>query len=188
MKFVQWTLAVFGTIALVVVAAGFFLPSAFTVQRSVEINAAPKKVYGLIVEPRRWKDWSVWTRRDPNMQITYSGPPFGMGAKWSWVSKSEGSGMMEFTRVDPDRAVEYALSFPEYKMKSTGALRLEPVGKATRMTWSNSGDVGANALKHYLAAGVDDIVGPDFEAGGRQAKDPCGEPLGGGSSSCCSAR
>ena len=32
MKFVQWTLAVIGTIALVVVAAGFFLPSGFAVQ------------------------------------------------------------------------------------------------------------------------------------------------------------
>src|SRR6478735_423944 len=140
MKFVQWTLAVIGSIALLLVAAGFFLPSGFSVQRSVEIEAAPRKIYDLIVEPKRWKDWSVWTRRDPDMQITYSGPPFGVGAKWSWVSKSEGSGTMEFTRVEPDRAVEYALTFPEYKMKSTGVLRLEPAGKATRITWSNSGD------------------------------------------------
>ena len=46
---------------------------------------------------------------------------------------------------EPDRTVEYALAFPEYKMKSTGVLRLEPAGKATRITWSNSGDVGATA-------------------------------------------
>src|SRR6266700_3847639 len=113
MKFVQWTLAVIGTIALVAVAVGFFLPSAFSVQRSIEIEATPRKVYDLIVEPKRWKDWSVWTRRDPYMQITYSGPPFGMGAKWSWVSKSEGSGSMVFTRVEPDKRVEYTLSFPD---------------------------------------------------------------------------
>src|SRR4029079_8929955 len=92
MKFVQWTLAVIGTIALVAVAAGVFLPSAVTLQASIEINATPKKVYDLIVEPKRWKDWSVWSRRDPDMQITYSGPPFGMGAKWAWVSKGEGTG------------------------------------------------------------------------------------------------
>ena len=67
MKFVQWTLAVIGSIALVVVAAGFFLPSGFSVQRSIEIEAAPRKIYDLIVEPKRWKDWSVWTRRDPDM-------------------------------------------------------------------------------------------------------------------------
>ena len=165
MKFIQWTLAVIGAIALLIVAGGFLMPSTFMVQRSIEINAAPRKVYDLVVEPRRWKDWSVWTKRDPDMRITYSGPPFGMGAKWSWVSKTEGSGNMEFTRVEPDRAVEYALTFPEYNMRSPGALRLEPSGNATRITWSNSGDVGGNPVKHYLAMMMDRMVGPDFEAG-----------------------
>ena len=165
MKFIQWTLAVIGSIVLLIVVAGFMIPSTFSVQRSIEINAAPKKVYDLIVEPKRWKDWSVWTRRDPDMRITYSGPPFGMGAKWSWVSKSEGTGTMEFTRVEPDRVVEYSLSFPEYNMRSTGALRLEPSGNATRVTWSNTGDVGGNPIKHYLAMMMDRMVGPDFEGG-----------------------
>jgi uncharacterized protein YndB with AHSA1/START domain len=165
MKFIQWTLAVIGAIVLAVVAAGFLLPSTFSVQRSIEIGAAPKKVYDLIVEPKRWKDWSVWTRRDPDMRITYSGPPFGMGAKWSWVSKSEGTGAMEFTRVEPDRAVEYSLSFPEFNMRSTGALRLEPVGNGTRVTWTNLGDVGGNPLKHYLPLMMDRMIGPDFEGG-----------------------
>ena len=165
MKFVQWTLATIGALVLLVVAVGFFLPSAFSVQRSVEINAPAKKVYDLVVEPKRWKDWSVWTRRDPDMRIIYSGPPFGMGAKWAWVSKSEGTGSMEFTRVEPDRSVEYLLVFPDFNMKSTGALRLEPAGNATRVTWSSTGDVGANPLKHYLAIMMDRMVGPDFEAG-----------------------
>ncbi len=164
MKFIQWTLAVIGSIVLVVVV-GFMIPSTFSVQRSIEINAAPRKVYDLIVEPKRWKDWSVWTRRDPDMRITYSGPPFGMGAKWSWVSKTEGTGVMEFVRVEPDRAVEYSLSFPEYNMRSTGALRLEPSGNATRVTWTNTGDVGGNPVKHYLALMMDRMVGPDFEGG-----------------------
>ena len=165
MKFLQWTLAVIGSIALLVVAAGFFLPSSFAVQRSIEINAQPRKIYDLVVEPKKWKDWSVWTKRDPDMHITYSGPPFGMGAKWSWVSKSEGTGNMEFTRVEPDRAVEYALVFADYNMRSTGALRLEPAGNATRVTWTNTGDVGGNPVKHYLAIMMDRMVGPDFEAG-----------------------
>ena len=165
MKIVQWTLAVIGTIALALVIGGFFVPSAFTVQRSTVINASPNKIYDLVVEPKKWAKWSVWNQRDPNMRITYSGPPFGMGAKWAWQSKSEGTGSMEFTRVEPDRAVEYSLSFPEFGMKSTGALRLEPAGNGTRVTWTNSGDVGGNPLKHYLTLMMDRMVGPDFEAG-----------------------
>jgi uncharacterized protein YndB with AHSA1/START domain len=165
MKIVQWTLAVVGAIVLAIIVGGIFLPSKFAVQRSVVINAPANRVYNLVVEPKQWANWSVWNQRDPNMKIVYKGPPFGMGAKWEWVSKSEGSGSMEFTRVEPDRVVEYALWFPEFNMRSTGALTLEPSGNATRVTWSNTGDVGGNPVKHYLAVMMDRMVGPDFEGG-----------------------
>jgi uncharacterized protein YndB with AHSA1/START domain len=165
MKVVQWTLAVVGAIALAFIVAGIFLSSRYAVQRSIVIEASPNRVYNLIVEPRQWEKWSVWNRRDPNMKITYKGPPFGMGAKWEWLSKSEGSGSMEITRVEPDRVVEYGLLFADYNLRSTGALTLEPSGKATRVTWSLTGDVGGNPLKHYLALMMDRLVGPDFEAG-----------------------
>lgn len=165
MKIVQWTLAVLGAVVLLLVAGGFFIPSAFKVERSAIINAPPKKIYDLVVEPRQWVKWSVWNQRDPNMKITYKGPPFGMGSKWEWVSKTEGSGSMEITRVEPDRVVEYALTFADYNMRSTGAITLEPAGTATHVTWNNSGDVGGNPVKHYLTLTMDRMVGPDFEAG-----------------------
>jgi uncharacterized protein YndB with AHSA1/START domain len=165
MKIVQWTLAVIGAIALAFVVGGLFIPSTFTVQRSVLINAPARKVYDLIVEPRQWARWGAWNQRDPNMKIVYKGPPFGMGARWEWSSKTEGAGSMEFTRVEPDRVVEYSLWFPEYNMHSRGALTLEPVASATKITWSTSGDVGGNPVKHYLALMMDRLVGPDFEAG-----------------------
>ena len=165
MKIIQWTLAVLGAVVLLLVAAGFLIPSSFKVERSAVINATPKKIYDLVVEPRQWARWSAWNQRDPNMKVTYKGPPFGMGSKWEWVSKTEGSGSMEFTRVEPDRAVEYSLSFPEYNMRSAGAIRLEPSGSATKVTWNNAGDVGGNPLKHYLTLMMDRMVGPDFEGG-----------------------
>jgi uncharacterized protein YndB with AHSA1/START domain len=165
MKIIQWTLAVLGAVVLLLVAVGFFIPSAFKVERSAVIEAPPKKIYDLVVEPRQWAKWSVWNQRDPGMKITYKGPPFGMGSKWEWVSKTEGTGSMEFTRVEPDRAVEYSLLFPEYNMRSTGAIRLEPAGSGTKVTWSNTGDVGGNPLKHYLTLTMDRMIGPDFAAG-----------------------
>jgi uncharacterized protein YndB with AHSA1/START domain len=165
MKIIQWTLAVLGAVALLLVAVGFFIPSNFKVERSTVINAPAKKIYDLVVEPRQWAKWSAWNQRDPNMKITYKGPPFGMGSKWEWVSKTEGSGSMEFTRVEPERAVEYSLWFPEYNMRSTGAIRLEPSAGATKVTWSNTGDVGGNPVKHYLTLMMDRMVGPDFEGG-----------------------
>jgi uncharacterized protein YndB with AHSA1/START domain len=165
MKIVQWSLAVVGAIALAAVVVGFFLPASFAVRRSIDIAAPADRIYDYVVEPRKWSQWSVWTRRDPNMRIVYSGPPFGMGARWTWESKTEGNGTMELTRVEPDRRVEYALFFPGFNLRSTGALALEPAKGVTRVTWTNDGDVGGNPLKHYLAAAMDRIVGPDFEQG-----------------------
>ena len=165
MKILQWTLAVVGIVALAIVGAGFFLPSKFEVARSTVINAPADRIYDLVSDPRAWAKWSVWNRRDPNMDINYSGPPFGQGAKWAWKSKSEGTGQMEFTHVEPNKRVEYSLYFNDFNMRSGGALTLEAASSGTKVTWTNAGDVGSNPLKHYLAWGMDRLVGPDFEAG-----------------------
>ena len=117
MKFLQWALAIVGAVALVLVLVGLVLPSGFAVERSIVIDAPARTIYDYVVEPKQWTRWSVWTKRDPDMRITYSGPPFGIGAKWSWVSKSEGTGSMQFTKVEPDKRVEYSLFFPDFGMR-----------------------------------------------------------------------
>jgi uncharacterized protein YndB with AHSA1/START domain len=165
MKFIQWALAIVGMVALAIVGVGFFLPSKFEISRSTVINAPADKVYDLIADPRLWAKWTVWSRRDPKMDVTYSGPPFGQGARWSWKSASEGTGAMEFTRVEPNRRVEYSLFFQDFNMRSAGAFQLDAGPSGTRVTWTSGGDVGGNPLKHYLAVMMDRMAGPDFEGG-----------------------
>ena len=165
MKILQWALTVFGALALLAVGVGFFLPSAFEVKRAIQVNAPPARVYDLVADPRLWAKWSAWSRRDPNMDVTHFGPPFGQGAKWSWKSRSEGSGNMEFVRVEPNARIEYTLTLADFGMKSGGTFRFEPVGAGTRVTWTHAGDVGGNPLKHYLAVTMDRMMAPDLEAG-----------------------
>jgi hypothetical protein len=78
--------------------------------------------------PARWKQWSAWNKRDPQMQIEYGGPPAGMGAKWSWKSKSQGDGEMTFTAAEPAKRVAFDLYFPDFGTTSKGELRFEPAG------------------------------------------------------------
>ncbi len=156
--------AVVGLVALLLVI-GLLLPSGFKVQRSMQIAAPPAKVYPLIADPRQWKNWSVWNQRDPAMQMQYSGADSGAGAKWSWQSKTEGNGAMEFTAAVPNERIVYALSFPDMGMTSRGELQLVPEGTGTRVTWTNEGDMGGNPINRYFGAMMDSLVGPDFEAG-----------------------
>lgn len=165
MKVMKWFLGAVVVLVVLLVGGGFLLPSDYRVERTAVIGAAPEKVFALIEDPRQWARWTVWNRRDPAMKMTYSGAATGQGARWSWASKTEGTGDMTFTLVQAPKRLEYALAFPDFGTASTGAIVLVPEGAGTRLTWSNQGDMGANPLMHWMAAAMDRMVGPDFEAG-----------------------
>jgi uncharacterized protein YndB with AHSA1/START domain len=168
----KWLLRiVWGVLGLVVLllAVGWLLPSQYRVERSVVIAAPADKVYGLIVDPREWKRWTVWNQRDPAMQMSYDGAASGAGAEWKWDSKTEGKGAMKFTEAVASERIGYALSFEDFGMTSTGRLQLsaaEAVGKpGTRVVWSNEGNLGANPVNRWFGVFADKLIGPDFEAG-----------------------
>lgn len=164
----KWIVRIVGALGGIVVLAaviGLLLPAQFKVERSTEVNAPAPKVYGLIAAPREWTKWSVWSQRDPQMKLDYGGPPSGKGAKWSWQSKSEGSGSMEFTEAIENAGVTYKLSFPEYGMESKGQLALTPTAKGVRVTWTNEGEMGMNPINRWFGVMMDRMVGPDFETG-----------------------
>jgi uncharacterized protein YndB with AHSA1/START domain len=170
MKILKKILIVLVALIVILCAIGFVLPGTYRVERTVEIKAPPEKVYALIIEPRLWPKWTVWNQRDPNMKVTYSGPESGVGAKWAWESKSEGTGNMEFVRADPPKTLEYKLFFPDFNSTSTGALTLTPSAGGTKVSWTNNGAMGMKPIGGYFALMMDGMVGPDFEAGLKNLK------------------
>jgi hypothetical protein len=50
-------------------------------------------------------------------------------------------------------------------MVSTGALTLTPEGNATRISWTNEGDVGNNPMMRWFVPFMDKMMGPDFDGG-----------------------
>jgi len=165
MRLLKWIAIVVAALAAVLVLGGMLLSPRFKVTRSIEVSAPPQKVYELVADPRRWKDWSVWNRRDPNMQITYSGPPSGVGAVWAWKSPSEGDGRMTFTATEPGQRVAFDLYFPDFGTTSRGELLFQAEGNVTRVTWTMDGDMGNNVLFRWMALFADRMVGKDFEGG-----------------------
>ena len=158
---------VLGLLVLVVAIAvvGFLLPKQFKVERTAVIVASAEKIYPLIAEPKNWPKWGVWSQRDPQMKISFSGPTGGVGAKWSWESKSEGNGVMEFSAAEPNKQIGYILTFAEMGMQSKGVLSLTPEGANTRIRWTNEGEFGGNPFLRYFGLIMDRMVGKDFETG-----------------------
>lgn len=165
LRIVKWLLITLVALALLLFAGGYALSPEFKAVRSVTVHAPADKVYPLLADPREWKRWTVWNRRDPAMAITYSGPPSGVGAGWEWKSQSEGDGKMTFTAAEPGRRVAYDLFFPDFGTTSSGDLLLSPDGSGTKVTWTMNGNMGSNPLMRWMALFMDRMVGPDFEAG-----------------------
>lgn len=165
MKVLKTLLIALVALVALLFVGGMFLSPKFSVTRTVQINAGPDKVYALVANPRHWKEWSVWNRRDPAMAIEYSGPESGTGAAWAWKSKSEGDGKMTFTAAEPGKKVVYDLFFPDFGTTSTGELRFESKAAGTEVTWVMNGDMGSNPLFRWMALFGDKMIGPDFEGG-----------------------
>ena len=164
MKVVKWILIVVGGLAAIFFVGAALITPTYKVERSTVINAPAPKIYALISDPKAWTRWTVWNQREPNMKMAFSGAPAGQGARWEWEGK-DGKGNMEFTGAVPDKSVTYRLGFVEMNMFSTGALTLTPQGNATRVSWTNEGDMGRNPMMRWFAPFMDKMMGPDFEAG-----------------------
>ena len=162
-KLLKTLFSVVAVLGLVLTAGTLLLPSDFHVERRLLVAATPEQVYEQIADPRRWKAWSVWNRRDPAMQIRYEGPDSGVGAVWAWRSQSEGDGRMSFTAAEPGRRLAYDLFFPDFGTTSRGELRLAPATGGTEVSWSMTGNMGSNPMFRWIALFADRMVGRDFE-------------------------
>lgn len=158
---------IYGVLAIVVVAVlvGLALPGEYKVERNILVNAPPQDIYPKLVDLKAWPEWGVWFKRDPNIQISYAGPDRAIGMRSEWISETQGNGEMEITQLEFNRRLVYSLYFPEYDMGSTGEFTLEPIDGATRVTWTDSGDVGNNPINKYFVLMMDSMIGPDFEMG-----------------------
>jgi len=165
MKVIKWLVGIVLVLAVVLVGGGMLISPKFSVTRSALVQAPPEKVYPLVASPKAWKTWSVWTQRDPQMQIDYRGAESGVGAVWEWKSKDQGDGRMSFVAAEPNRRVVYELFFPDFGTTSTGSIAFVPEASGTRVTWTMDGDFGSNPLFRWFAPFADKMVGADFEAG-----------------------
>jgi len=151
-------------LVLVLVAAAFFFPREYRVERSTVIKAPVAAIHAQLADMRNWRSWTVWHERDPAMTNTFSAAQGVVGAWSKWESKTEGNGQSTLTEVTPNRIV-YRLEFPDMGMQSTGTFVLTPQPDGVQVVWSDTGDLGMNPLSRWFGLFLDGMIGPDFEGG-----------------------
>ncbi len=157
-----------GIIVLVVVlvAVAYVLPRHVSAERDIVIDATPEKIFPLVNDLKAFNEWSPWTKIDPDMKVTYSGPESGVGQKSAWESdhSSVGNGSQVIVASEENKRVETTLDFGN-QGTANAVFELAPDGGGTKVTWSFESDLGMNPVSRYFGLMIDDWVGADYEKG-----------------------
>lgn len=164
MKILLKILGGLAVLVLLLVLVAFVLPRQYRVERSLVINARPEAVLAQVADLRAWKNWGAWQERDPQMKLSYSDQPVGVGSWSAWESNKEGNGKMTIIALTATK-VTYHLEFPDAGMQSTGWIELLPRDGGSQTVWVDTGDLGLNPVNRWFGLFLDKLIGPDFERG-----------------------
>jgi uncharacterized protein YndB with AHSA1/START domain len=134
-------LRVLAVIAFLVAAVLLYAatkPNTVRIQRSIDIQAPPEKIFALIDDFHNWSLWAPQDREDPTMRRTYSGPASGIGAasEWSGTGQS-GKGRMSITESVPPARVLVTADFTRpLQAHNLNEFVLESRGAQTHVTWT----------------------------------------------------
>jgi carbon monoxide dehydrogenase subunit G len=142
-------------------------PDTFRIQRSASIKAPQEKIFAILNDFHRSESWSPYEKKDPTMKRTFSGAANGKGAVYEFDGNKEvGKGRLTIMDAVPPSKVTIALDFVEpFAAHNIVEYTLEPLGDATQVTWSMTGQSPYVAKVICLFMNMDRMVGKDFEAG-----------------------
>jgi polyketide cyclase/dehydrase/lipid transport protein len=153
---------IFGGLSFILLAflgIGLLLPGTWSAERSIELEAPPEEVFGVLEDLRAWGGWTPWG----DVESVISEPSSGVGATRSWDDDRYGQGVIRIVRVEPDRLVAYRVELEGGKASIDGSFELLANGAGTRLSWTEAGDYGRNPLMGYVARRMSGFQGSQME-------------------------
>ncbi len=152
-------------IVLVVVIA--LQPADFRISRTATIFAPAEVVFADVNDVRQYNEWSPFSKMDPAMKVTYSGPPSGPGATLAWAGNNKaGEGRMTLVENRPNELVRYRLEFLKpFQATNIAEFTFKPEGDRTVVTWSMTGTKNFMCKAFGLVIDSDKMCGGMFEEG-----------------------
>lgn len=161
-------------IVVVVAALGFgylaMLPSNYTIERSITIDAPQDLVMDHLANFSEWESWSPWKAKDPAAKYKYEGEDGVIGSVMSWVSslppedKNQiGEGGMKLTELTESKAAFELWFVKPWQMTSKNGFELSSEDGKTTVRWYDTGEL--DFFSRPVGQMMDEMVGPDFESG-----------------------
>ena len=155
--------AVLGVLVIVIATR----PSAFHIERSIEIASPPEAAFAQVNDFHMWSAWSPWEKLDPQMKRTFDGAASGVGAIYSWVGNDKtGEGRMTIEKSAKPSAIAIKLEFfKPWTATNEATFTFAPSPGGTKATWAMDGENNFGMKAATLFMNMDKLVGGDFERG-----------------------
>ena len=151
-------------------------PSAYHVERKLEVAAPANLVFGVLNDLHRFAGvfvlfGSPLEKQDPAMQKTFEGPAAGVGQSYAWSGTEAGTGKMTIEESVPGQKVGVKVEFVK-PMASTATCALTLAGTPTGsfVTWSMDGNHNFIGKAFGMFMNMDNMLGTDIEKGLAQLK------------------
>ncbi len=176
MKILKSIIIVFIVIAALFFLIALFLPSTYTVQRSVVMECTPTDAYNLVSDFTTWMRWNPFTPLDTTAWAEVSGPLGKVGSTWTWHGDLIGIGSLTITELDSPKSIRSKLVFSEPRSsEAVDSWNFEPVSEGTKVTWANTGNL-SYPMGRWAGLFIErTMVAPTFERGLENLKEVCEE-------------
>ena len=157
-------------VAALYLAVALVLPSQRHLSESTETNRKLTIVFDSLNSLRRFKSWNPLVLRDPRVQLSFSGPDSGVGARMDYVSQNDriGNGSWEITDSVPRQKVSYKIDNIERGSNKRTTFSFKPTGRNNRnveITQTYDVDYGWDLIGRYAGLYVARHVGDDMKLG-----------------------
>ena len=152
-------------VLIIITLFGRTLPRIATIERSVIINAPYQTVFPEVSNLRNFVTWDPWTRKDPNIQQTFSGEDGTVGSSFSWKGNNKvRQGTMTITGIEPGSLVTLDIDFGN-RGTAKCSFVVEDLNEQTKVTWGFESDMGSAFRRGIFTKMMKSFIEKDYDAG-----------------------
>ena len=155
-------------IVVVILIYAYLQPGDFRVERSAVIAAPAETVFPYVNDPVKAELWNPFSKEDPNIQRSFSGPKEGVGAHMAWVGNSmAGEGSVTIVESVPYEKVRVQLDFKKpFQGTNFGEYTLSRQSEnQIKVTWAMTGKAAFIPRVICVFVGMDKMMGGQLEKG-----------------------
>ncbi|MDN4165127.1 SRPBCC family protein [Cytophagales bacterium LB-30] len=170
MKTLKIILMIVVAIVLIGAVASFILPTEYTIERSVTIQAPEAQVKKDVQYFSNFIQWNPWADADTAMVNTIEGTDGTVGAKYSWVGNDDvGVGSMTITAITDSR-IDMDLNFvTPWEANDKNWYKWEKTPEGVVLTWG-MGTTMARPM-NLMGAMMEGMIGEKYETGLNRVKE-----------------